>query len=187
MPAAPWVSMRWIGRRYLRHFLIVGAVAVVALIGALFGPPPRPIAGRAEVTDGDTLRIAGTRIRILGIDAPELAQTCTDASGKDWPCGAEAKAFVVGLVARQDLSCSLRGTDVYGRSLGTCMVGGQDLGQAVMVAGWAVSDGGYVAEEAGARAAGRGIWSGSFIAPAEWRRSHGEGGNGFDWLSHLWR
>ena len=31
--------------------------------------------GRADVIDGDTLDVAGTRIRLFGIDAPEVSQT----------------------------------------------------------------------------------------------------------------
>ncbi len=186
MPAAPWSQMRWIGRRYARHFAVVAAIALIAVAGLLFPPPSHAIAGRAEVSDGDTIRIGATRIRLVGIDAPELAQTCTDQSGKDWSCGAEAKAFVIGLIDRRDVACTLRGTDRYGRSLGTCTASGGDLNAAIVTAGWAVSDGGYFGEQDQARAAARGIWSGSFIAPATWRRSHGEGGNAWDWLSHFW-
>lgn len=46
-------------------------------------------AGAVRVLDGDTLDVAGTRVRLFGIDAPETAQTCR-RSGRDWGCGAEA-------------------------------------------------------------------------------------------------
>jgi len=45
------------------------------------------IAGRASVIDGDTLEIAGKQIRLLGIDAPESSQTCTDSRGSRYRCG----------------------------------------------------------------------------------------------------
>lgn len=187
MRAAPWTRMRPIGPRYLRLAVIAGAGVVAATAGSLFAPPAHPLAGRAEVTDGDTLRIGATRIRLRGIDAPELAQTCTDQAGADWACGAHAKAFVIGLVAHQDVACMLAGTDAYGRSLGSCTVSATDIGSQIVAAGWAVANGGYFAEQSGARAAQRGIWSGSFVAPAQWRRSHGEGGNAWSWLTSLWR
>ena len=34
-----------------------------------------PITGPATITDGDTLRIGRERIRLFGIDAPEMSQT----------------------------------------------------------------------------------------------------------------
>src|SRR5262249_53482378 len=40
-----------------------------------------PIVGQAWVVDGDSLRIAGTSIRLEGIDAPEWDQSCTDSGG----------------------------------------------------------------------------------------------------------
>lgn len=36
---------------------------------------------------GDTIEIAGQRIRFSGIDAPESAQRCKTASGKSYACG----------------------------------------------------------------------------------------------------
>ena len=45
----------------------------------------------AYVRDGDTIDIAGERIRLHGIDAPESRQTCV-ADGVTWPCGQCATA-----------------------------------------------------------------------------------------------
>lgn len=42
--------------------------------------------GRFFVIDGDTLAKGGERFRLLGIDAPELSQTCV-RGGESWPCG----------------------------------------------------------------------------------------------------
>jgi len=53
-------------------------------------PPAAAIVGIAWVIDGDTIAISGTHIRLEGVDAPELAQTCTDAASKAWACGRAA-------------------------------------------------------------------------------------------------
>ncbi len=47
------------------------------------------VTGPARVTDGDTIEIAGERIRLHGIDAPESNQRCR-RRGVPWLCGAEA-------------------------------------------------------------------------------------------------
>ena len=49
---------------------------IVALIAAAIAPALADIAGPARVIDGDTIDIAGERIRLHGIDAPESGQTC---------------------------------------------------------------------------------------------------------------
>ena len=58
-------------------FLLAPAVA----IGATFGT--------ARVIDGDTIQVAGQRIRLYGIDAAEINQLC-QRKGVLWLCGVEA-------------------------------------------------------------------------------------------------
>ena len=50
------------------------------------------------MTDGDSIKIDGQRIRIHGIDAPEAKQTCTYANGEEWACGKVATAYMARLV-----------------------------------------------------------------------------------------
>jgi endonuclease YncB( thermonuclease family) len=161
------------------------AIALLTAVAALFWPPQTTLAGRAEAVDGDTLRIGGTRIRLLGLDAVELDQTCTDAAGKDWPCGREARSFVAGLV-EGTTSCASDGRDQYRRVLARCQIEGADIGDQIVRAGWATADLEYGLAVAEARLNGRGIWSGSFDDPAEWRRNNSR--DSFDfwaWLQQL--
>jgi endonuclease YncB( thermonuclease family) len=182
MRTSPWRRNAPISQPLALAAILV-AIALVAIVATLVQQAGPPLLGRAEVVDGDTLRMGAVRIRLLGLDAPELAQTCTDGNGADWPCGAKAKAFVETLVRGADLDCRPSGRDRYGRTLARCSTAGGDLGHAIVAAGWAISLPAYASEEAAARAAGQGIWAGTFVAPADWRRSHGEGVPGaWDWI-----
>src|SRR3546814_12918179 len=62
------------------------------------------------------------------------------------------------------------------RIVATCQAGGVDLGGAIVDAGLAVAlphfSDRYVAAEARARAAGLGVWAGTFQIPADYRAAH---------------
>jgi endonuclease YncB( thermonuclease family) len=132
------------------------------------------ITSRARVVDGDGLRLEGYEIRLDGIDAFELHQAC---DGR--PCGSAARAALSELISGQTVTCRPTDTDPYGRTIATCRVGGRDLGAELVRAGHALAyrrySTAYVDEEAQARRAGAGAWSGMFENPEDWRRSHPRG------------
>jgi endonuclease YncB( thermonuclease family) len=137
------------------------------------GAAERVIVGKAWVVDGDTIHVAGLRIRLLGIDAPESAQTCTDADGKIWLCGRVAAHELIRHLAGRRLRCRSPGRDRYRRALAVCALpDGSDVNAWLVREGWALAYGRYRAEEAEAKAAKRGIWASAFIPPWEWRRQH---------------
>lgn len=174
----------------LQFLLVVVVLAGGAVAVALFDRPGEAIAGVPHVADGDTITIGRQRIRLVGIDAPELDQLCKDAHGAAWPCGKSARQSLSGLVAGKRLACTPEGRDKYGRTLARCRAGNIDLGAAMVDAGMAVSYGDYQVRETMARLGGKGIWAGSFETPQAWRRTHGAGEEGFDpvdWLLGLFR
>ncbi|GLK70319.1 thermonuclease family protein [Ancylobacter dichloromethanicus] len=153
----------------LRGILVAVGLIVVALVVERVIPP---LTGAVRVADGDSLEVAGERVRLDGVDAPELHQSCGEGA-KEWPCGAEARAALEALVARGAVSCRPVDEDRYGRAVSVCSVDGADIGAALVRQGWAVALGlAYRAEERAAQAAGAGIWSGRFERPAEWRARH---------------
>ena len=126
----------------------------------------------ASATDGDSLRIDGKSIRLIGIDAPELLQTCRDERGRDWACGREAHALLSRFASLGKMTCTSSAKDRYGRTLARCSAGDiADVGEAMVRAGYAIDfmKGGYGAAEAEARATKRGIWRGEFERPGDWR------------------
>lgn len=85
--------------------------------------------GRAWVIDGDTIDIAGTRIRLAGIDAPEL----------DHPYGKNAKWALVNLCKGQEVRAVYDGDQSHDRTVATCFLpDGRDLSAEMVRAGLAI-------------------------------------------------
>lgn len=165
------------------------ALVVLALLAAVAlrweRQQTRQLDGIPVVADGDTLVLSGQRLRLAGLDAPELSQTCGLGAG-DYPCGRKARQALAALLAEQ-ATCRGWERDRYGRLLVRCRTeAGIDAGGAMVSQGWAVAYGDYVREEAEARAAGRGLWAGRFDRPREWRQRHGGLAEGMhDWIGSL--
>ncbi len=147
-------------------------LACVAVIAARFDRiATRTFGGRAAVADGDSLVLDGMRVRLRGIDAPELAQICA-RGGVSYPCGREAKAALSRLV-RVGVACDGSEIDKYGRLLAYCRSGETDVNAAMVRSGWAVAYGNYAAEETAARSGKTGLWAGAFERPKDWRAAQG--------------
>lgn len=143
-----------------------GARAIV--LAALTLNSVLPVSAQT-VTDGDTIRLNGSPVRLFGIDAPELKQDCADG----WPAGRLAATHLQSLLAGRNVICERRATDRYGRTVAVCRAGGEDLG-AIMVRdgyAWAFvrysSD--YVDQEERAKAAGAGVHGHGCVPAWEWR------------------
>lgn len=162
-----WATLEH-GRR-----LISAAIAGLILWG---GSALAQLAGPPRVIDGDTLEVAGQRVRLSGIDAPELEQVCQHA-GRDYPCGKVARAALWDLVAGLDVSCEPddAAPEPDGSILATCTAGDFSLNEHMVYAGWALADpqasGRYQATQAAAEQARRGLWRGGFDPPREWRQA----------------
>jgi len=149
-------------------------IAMVMAAAAWFGlePNARVAKGTVTVTDGDTVKLNGVPIRLKGMDAPELRQTCRNRDGAPYRCGEVARSALEEHVAGRSLTCRITGRDRYQRALAACSVDGGDIGAWLVERGLAVGYGGYEREEARARARGEGLWAGEFQRPADWRREH---------------
>lgn len=138
-------------------------------------PEASSLSGPARAVDGDTIEIGAERIRLEGIDAPELAQSCARADRTPWPCGKAARQALVALIAGRDVTCQSKGRDKYGRLLAICFAGGDDLNAAMVRTGnaWAFVkySSSYTAEEQDARRRRAGVWQGESEAPWDFRHS----------------
>lgn len=133
------------------------------------------LTGVVRVIDGDTLDVGDTRVRLHGIDAVEVAQTCRTEQGLDWACGVWVRDRVRAAYQGAQASCTAVDTDRYGRTVARCSVGGEDIGAALVGAGLATAyrrySTEYVALETAAAAAVRGLWAMQAQTPEAFRRS----------------
>lgn len=108
-------------------------VVVVAGATALAPLPAMPssgfLRGKCYVIDGDTIVIARTKIRLAGIDAPEL----------DQPWGQKSKWAMVAICKGQIVTARLNGERSYDRLVGTCYLpDGRDIAAELVKQGLAL-------------------------------------------------
>ncbi|MBU6235243.1 MAG: thermonuclease family protein [Alphaproteobacteria bacterium] len=135
------------------------------------------LSGPAHVHDGDTIRITfngkSQSIRIFGIDAPELDQTCTK-DGYKVRCGLAARDLMVSITQGRTVTCTIQDIDRYKRLVAQCEAGGYDLGRTMVRAGAVYeykrySGGLYAADEAYAQSQRLGLWDMAVESPAHYR------------------
>jgi len=153
----------------LSGFIILLCLLLVFLGFAQAGT----ISGKAEIVDGDTLVIGATKIRLNAIDAPETDQSCLDAYQKLYPCGLLARDRLRAYIGQSTVSCETEGIDRYGRNLAICFLKDTDLNNWLVREGLALAyiqySNRYQQGEEEARRNRKGLWSGAFVAPWDWR------------------
>jgi micrococcal nuclease len=168
-----------------RSFWVIGGlVLAIAAVSYILHEPRAPLSDLPKgaelsctiqsIYDGDTVTArcpsGQVRVRVFGIDAPEMNQE---------PWGAHSRDVMRALVPRRE-SVRLRVVDQdrYGRVVAKLLVGEIDAGLELVRQGQAVvyrqynNVPAYLQAEAEARRAKRGIWAqpGSHQDPAAWRR-----------------
>jgi endonuclease YncB( thermonuclease family) len=155
----------------------VGVVFLGALVAlAATAVPAEEISGTARVIDSNTLEIGARRVRLIGVDAPDLAQTCPTRKGETYPCGQVAAQALAKLVKDGPFACRGDQTDAAGRLLVRCTIRGFDVGEQFVLTGRAFADpetgGAYRRAEATAEKLREGMWRGEFQKPWEWRKAN---------------
>lgn len=108
--------------------------------------PPLDLNGVAAV-DGDTLRADDGRVRLWGVDAPELHQPGYDRQGQPVPIGQQSRDFLRSAISGGELSLgSVAGTS-YGRTVAPVSVDGTDAGLNAVRSGNALAAPSYVRDD----------------------------------------
>ena len=112
------------------------------------------------MNDGDTIEIRGNRVRIEGIDAPELGQIAKK-DGLVFDQGYRVKSDLIETIKGKEVEVTVKGYDKYfNRIIGVVTCDGKDIGAWLVRSGRAIAAYGrqYKSLEQEARKEKRGIW-----------------------------
>ncbi len=145
----------------------------------------KEIIGIPKIIDGDTVQIDNYKVRLEGIDAPEIKQQCKKEKlkissiigltfYKDYYCGEASKEKLSVKVKGSKIKCISSSKDRYKRYLATCFKGEINLNRWMVKNGHAVAyrrySKNYIADEDFARKNKLGLWKGKFLNPEKWRK-----------------
>ena len=143
------------------------------------------ITGLAKIIDGDTIHVNSLKIRLEGIDAPEIRQTCRKpyikissiigfTISKDYSCGLISKKKLSDKINNHEIKCQTLSKDKYKRFLATCFKKKLNLNKWMVRNGYAVAykrySKQYLEDETYAKKNKKGIWQGKFVRPEKWRK-----------------
>jgi endonuclease YncB( thermonuclease family) len=113
---------------------------------------PAPFRGKAYVIDGDTIEVNRVRIRLFGMDAPELSQAG----------GYKARSHMIRLAGGREVDVLPCAIDCHGRTVARVVVDRIDLSERMVLDGFAVAmrrwHRDYVEAEEMARDNRQGLW-----------------------------
>ncbi|WP_435089030.1 thermonuclease family protein [Candidatus Pelagibacter bacterium nBUS_29] len=128
-----------------------------------------------KITDGDTIKINGEKIRFSGIDTPELKQNCIK-EGEINPCGIIAKQILTDKIGNNKVICIRESKDQYKRTLAECFVNDESLSSYLVRSGYAFAYRRYskkfIPDEDYARINKIGMWDMKFKYPWDYRRNN---------------
>ena len=154
-----------------RKVILVISVSVLVFLFSYIDVKSQDI----KITDGDTIKINGEKIRFSGIDTPELRQTCLK-QGIKIPCGIKAKQILIDKIADNKIVCVREGKDQYKRTLAECFVNNESLSSYLVKSGYAFAYRRYskkfITDEDFARTNKIGMWSMEFDYPWAWRKKN---------------
>ena len=152
------------------------AILVISVLALVFFFTYNDVKSQdVKITDGDTIKINGEKIRFSGIDTPELKQNCIKEGESD-PCGITAKQILIDKIGNNKVICISEGKDQYKRTLAECFVNDESLSSYLVRSGYAFAYRRYskkfISDEDYARINKIGIWAMKFEYPWDYRRNN---------------
>lgn len=132
------------GLRRLRRNPLFALLLIAAAAFLTDGQPSAPSAAPSiapglhdliSIHDGDTIRLGDERIRIVGLDTPELGHRARcEAEAR---AAEQAKQALIAEIARGNVALERQGADRYGRTLARVTVDGRDVADTLIAQGLA--------------------------------------------------
>lgn len=146
---------------------------LIYILLCLASPVLADVEGVVRVIDGDTFDVGGVSVRLHGIDAPEVDQTCTHPQRGVWACGSFVRDEIRGRYDGRIAFCEQVDMDRYGRIVGKCFIDGRDINEVIVSDGLAEAYRRYSMDydlaEKTAQVLGLGLWASEMQTPAEFR------------------
>ena len=125
------------------------------------------------IKKADTFNAQGYIVKLYGVAAPDLDQTCANRNGASYNCGQQATLWLQSWITNNPITCRVMSQNKDGNMVAACSLGQYDIGAALINAGWAVADTRetdiYVPYEQNAQSKGNGLWQGKFYKPWDWQ------------------
>lgn len=143
----------------------INFLAILVIASPLFALSGKVV----SIHDGDTITVLQdkqqVKVRLFGIDAPELKQ----------PYGKKSKRFLANLIAGKVVEVEENGKDRYKRTIGTIYLNDKDINAQMVANGYAWAyrkfSKKYTAQESKAKSQKLGLWRDKeSIPPWEWRK-----------------
>ncbi len=140
--------------------------------------------GIPRIIDGDSLEINNNKIRLIGIDAPEMKQICKKPYlnisflnfQRNYECGLMVTNELKKFINNRTIKCISESKDRYNRYLSICYLKNKDINSWLVKNGYAIAyrrySIKYVLEEQHAEKNKLGVWQGTFQNPEEWRKKN---------------
>ncbi len=131
------------------------------------------IEGPVTVLGGRLLRVGGSTVALLGIDAPEPYQRCRSRTGRFARCGEQVARTLSRMTRGQTVNCRVLAKGSDDRARAKCRLNGADIAAELVRRGLAhtvgTHDTDYADLQNGAKASKLGMWGGESETPAAFR------------------
>ena len=100
-------------------------ILIALLLVPMTSVQAESLIGKPVIIDGDSIVVEGKRVRVWGIDAPEMGTRA----------GSRAKSYLRTLIGTNEIRCEDNGQRIQGQIMAQCFIGDVDIGRVMVLSG----------------------------------------------------